>query len=447
LILSETVASALMLAATERTAGGELQTGLVLDALSRVDTLGDWSRIWLHSGPPAAIGLSEVADEAKSQEAVTFRPRSTWRGVPLSAAMKACMDLLTELVDTYHMVPVQPGALALALVAVPTGGAARALLTSGEATRDELIHIIQSDLLGTSLSGLPSVLAGTGGGASEEAALVNDLPLHRATALAHPRSPDDIDLFVASASAPVIEKVLARANVDSELVGMVAELARAFGSRPAAEAVNAVEERSDRQPATDLDVFVEVAGRPSAALERALGIFGVSGAELAVDAGLEAYAGGRVARSRAVRLSSVINLVAMTAVFCLLIWHALGPGAWWELFLIPLVLTGPPSSSSIVSLMSAAVFWLLAGPLVGGAKLVETAISYWRSRAERRDLLSRTGIWLTETKHNALEKRRSGRGEAISATKTASLLAWRLRRLERASAKAAARPTSSEDVP
>ncbi|WP_410791008.1 hypothetical protein [Kribbella sp. C-35] len=443
MILSETVASALMVAATERRAGGELRTGLVLDALSRVDTLGDWSRIWLHSGTPAAIGLSDVADDAESQDAVTFRSRSTWRGVPLSAAMKACMDLLAELVDTYHMVPVQPGALALALVAVPSGGAAQALLTSGETTRDELINIIQSDLLGTSLSGLPSVLAGAG----EGAALVNELPLHRATAQAHPRSPDDIDLLLASASAPEVEKVLARANVDSELIGLIAELARAFGSRPAAEAVSTVEERSDRRPATDLDVFVEVAGRPSAALERALGIFGVSGAELAVDARLEAYADDRVARSRAERLSSVINLVAMTAVFGLLIWHAVGPGAWWELFLIPLVFTGPPSSPSIISLVSAVVFWLLAGPLVGGAKLVETAISYWRSRAERRDLLSRTGIWLTETEHNALEKRRRGRGEAILATKTASLLSWRLRRLERAAAKAAARHTSSADVP
>lgn len=159
LALSESVNSAFVLAATECRAGQPLQTGRLLAALERVDGLGDWSRIWLHTGTPSALGLADVLDNAGDQ--LTTR-RESWRGIPTSPALAAALRTLVVVAERYSLIPVPPGALALALVSDPDAGSTRALLEAGDISHDQLLDIIQADLLGTSLEGLGGVLASSG---------------------------------------------------------------------------------------------------------------------------------------------------------------------------------------------------------------------------------------------------------------------------------------------
>jgi hypothetical protein len=59
--------------------------------------------------------------------------------------------MLEQLVNAYDIRPVQPGALALALIIDPNTGAARALKASSGLSNEQLIDRIQSDIIGVTL--------------------------------------------------------------------------------------------------------------------------------------------------------------------------------------------------------------------------------------------------------------------------------------------------------
>src|SRR3954452_8784885 len=66
------------------------------------------------------------------------------------------------------METIQPGALALALVADPESSAARALTQQGELTHGRLVEMVQTDLLGSRLANLHKELQrSAAAGASE----------------------------------------------------------------------------------------------------------------------------------------------------------------------------------------------------------------------------------------------------------------------------------------
>jgi hypothetical protein len=449
LVLSEVVHSALTLAATGREAGSALQTGPVLDALARVDHLGDWSRFWLNAGRAEDIGLADVPDiEVPPPAGTVAMPVKTWRGVALSSAMAESMTLLVRLADGYEMIPVPPGALALALVSVQSGGASQTLLAAGNATHEEFLRIIESDLLGTDLDGLDEVLGAVDIRGEEPRRRVVGTALSAAEALAGGRAPDDLDLLQIIVRDEAVTKVFARAGLDLPEFAEIAGQARVLGTKPAADIVaTAAEDVGDAIP-TDVQVMITATAHPSIGMLHALRVFGIRGPELAADAAMDqAEIKGRVEPSTALYISTILNVIALFAVCGLIIVHAVGPGSLWELLLIWLAFTGPPSSSTLASFAVSILYLPIAGPLVAGAKLSETLISCWRSRAERRQLLSTTGIKLTERGHSRLVRRRRPRASAVLAVQNAGFSTIRMRMFERLVRKAVRRGLQPADAP
>lgn len=403
LLLSATFEAALTLAATERVFGGELRTGPVLSALARVDTAGDWSRLWLHCGFPADETLVAAADDAGADE----QPLVTWRNVPLSTPMADALRLVGRLAEAYRLAPIPPGALALALIAVPSGGAGRVLVAGG-ADRTELLEIVQEDLLGTKLERLGAVLVD-----------LHDLPA------AHPQ--DDIDLFVMTAASDDVRTVLLAAGVETDVLAAFTETARALGTHQVEEVPPG---RSSR------DVFFDVASRPSLGLRRLLELLGVTGPHLAATVALQGDA-SRPESSETTYLATVLNYLVLVAMLAILVGQVAGGGSWWALLLTPLVFTGPPQASSWLSALVAIVFWLFSGPELAALKLLETGVSFWRSRTERRDLAAQTGLLLTEAEHNQLLRRQRPLFARLQAIRAGAMLPGRVDRLERAAAAAA----------
>jgi hypothetical protein len=439
MILSETVHSALVLAASSRPPGSRLQTGHVLDALARSDQLGDWSRLWLFTGQPDQIGLAEAIDVDADPGEPGARAWSSWQGVPLSSGMRECLGLLAELAEVYSMRPVPPGALALALVAAPSSGAARVLTATGGATLDELLAIIQSDLLGTDLTGLEQVVArsgrqatGTGGAAGPHAdatgpALVP--AVDAAQTLAGARAADDLDLVETLMRDKIVSSVLSRAGVERPEFAEVAAVARSLGTRPAPEAVEQAQADASVDLATDVQVMIAAMSNPSPALARTTRVLGTSSKEIAAALAME---GAKKVTSTSVALSSAANLVALIAVIAAIIVHAVGSGSLWQLALLLFAFVGPPSSTTLASLLVTAGYWILAGPLVGSVKLAETVITYWRSRAERRDILGATGVQLSEVAHNRYVQRKRGARAALLNLRGTGLFSLRMNMLDRA---------------
>jgi hypothetical protein len=122
-----------------------LQTGGVLETLSRTDTVGDWSDIWPAYDKDASAVLAGALDGH------SYRSGQALDGVDVSEDLLSAFYLLKWISDTYEIEDLTPGAFALALVANPEAGAARELEQFGGLTHEELLSLIQSDLLGVEL--------------------------------------------------------------------------------------------------------------------------------------------------------------------------------------------------------------------------------------------------------------------------------------------------------
>ncbi len=143
-ILSGTVHAAVDAAVAACPAGRPLSTGALLDALARHDPLGAWERVWEHTGDPGWTGLASAAD---SDETIIVPGPVGITTHPLTADLALSLRVLHRLVHHFGIRPAQPGALALALVADPGSGAARALLRHGAVSHATLLDLITRELL------------------------------------------------------------------------------------------------------------------------------------------------------------------------------------------------------------------------------------------------------------------------------------------------------------
>lgn len=384
--LSETVEHALRVAADQTPQHTTLHTARVLDALARVDVLGQWDRLWFRTGNPATLQVLDPPDPDGHD-----RP-SQWHGVELSTALVASLQLLARMAQMYEMVPVQPGALALALIADPACGAARSLLASGELTHEELLRTVQVDLLGVELPDLNLLL--DGGLQVDDNAGISAQPSRRErlATVAAGREPDDLDLLqvlLAETNAGQLPSGILVEDVVLELVDTV----RTLGVRPVPEVLAAAEKDVESD---GWQLLLALTEHPSPACAALLKVAGVSGPEVAVDIRLHLEDADRERKkvSNSTVVLSVVDLVLTLAVPTLIVRHVLGPGSWWELLLIPLVFQGPPAVSSGFTAAIAVPLYFLVTPLAAAMQLADAFVGWVRERAERRMLWSRTGIRL-----------------------------------------------------
>ena len=149
-LLGEVSVTALRLAVSECPAGHLLTTSRLLSALSRVDVTNDWQRFWLHTGePPQLAGYPDSPG----------RPAVRWDGMELSAELAQALNTLARICAAYGYDPAPSGAVALALLASPSSGAAQALLSTGALTHPQLLALVQSELLNDELTGLAQLIA------------------------------------------------------------------------------------------------------------------------------------------------------------------------------------------------------------------------------------------------------------------------------------------------
>ncbi|MEV6072515.1 hypothetical protein AB0L82_38740 [Nocardia sp. NPDC052001] len=146
--------------------------------LMRADSVGRWGRIQLYSGDPDAVGRKPVSEPVGSGS-------FSWNGVPLTDACAAGMEVAGRLAYRYELWPLPVGMLVLGLVADERSAAARALREDG-LDRIGLLDAIQSDVLGTRLDGIDSVLPMVLG---ETGQMLRTPPKRQAVVPRAPRSP------------------------------------------------------------------------------------------------------------------------------------------------------------------------------------------------------------------------------------------------------------------
>jgi hypothetical protein len=153
--LSGTVRTALDAAVAACPAGRPLGTSALLDALARHDPLGAWERVWEHSGDPVWTGLASATDP---DPVVIVPGPAGMTAHPMTADLALSLRILHRLVHHYGMNPVQPGALALALVADPDAGAAGTLLRPGVLSHPGLLDLIARELLHAQLPDVSQIV-------------------------------------------------------------------------------------------------------------------------------------------------------------------------------------------------------------------------------------------------------------------------------------------------
>ncbi|MBB5915970.1 hypothetical protein BJY24_004882 [Nocardia transvalensis] len=122
----------------------------LLVALMRIETSGSWSRISLHCGDSDVLARKVVLDPATGSS-------THWEGIRLTDTCAEAVRTAVRLARRYSLQGVPPGMLALGLVADPSTAASQ-VLHDGLGRR-ELLDILQSDVLGISLTGLDHELS------------------------------------------------------------------------------------------------------------------------------------------------------------------------------------------------------------------------------------------------------------------------------------------------
>lgn len=386
LVLGEAVVASLRLAATERS-GLPLTTAQVFTALARVDVHGDWSRLGLFM----STGLVDEPDPDSGGA-----PAETWDGAALTPALAAALRLLEKACRTYDLVPAPVGALALALVANPAFGAACGLLGTGLG-HAELLDLIQSDLLGTTLAGLDLAALGAAGQDDADAQVADGAEidwLQRARERAGSRESDELDVLVAivdSGSVPWLGPVF---HLDETLLIAAANVTRAFGARPAATVVSGPVEH----------ILLAITRDPSPAVRRALWAFGVTGPEIAAYALRRPRTQGRpapAARRAVVRTQRLVELVAVG-----LLVHAVLTGTSpWSLLYVGLLLVVRRLRSPWWSGGLAAAVALTVSPAVGLALAVVAVLDLVALSGQRDQLAGETAVAVRTTDVRRLERR------------------------------------------
>ncbi|MGW2661867.1 hypothetical protein ACWCW7_12960 [Nocardia tengchongensis] len=146
--IHSTVVVALRLAAVGR-APDPVDTRALLAALMRADGSGDWSRICLNAGDVDAIERKRVTDGPS-------RGAGRWENAWLTDRCAIALDVSGRLATQYRLFPIPVGLVVIGLIADPSSAASQALRDGMH--RGELLALVQSDVLGVTLSGLDSAL-------------------------------------------------------------------------------------------------------------------------------------------------------------------------------------------------------------------------------------------------------------------------------------------------
>ena len=452
LVLTEAAVAALRLAASRRPPDGNLTTGLALDTVARIDGISPWWRIWLETGEPDFLGLADAPDTV-DQGVVAGR----WEGVPMSGDMASAMVTLRMLSERYKLVPVPTGVLALALVADPGSGAARALCANGLPHAD-LLELVQDSLVGTTLDGLSAALAATSGpdgagrpagdaaqgidgeggagatkhaGPAEPAVLSAAEVLRGAADHAGSRSADELDLLVAMLTTGKPRECLEqRLGIDKDLVQETEQPLRAIGLRPVLDVSPA--ECGD----SALHLLAGLAREPSAGLSWLLRLTGIDGTDIEAEAwDAIATAEGRPrGPSTSVISLDVASVLLTLTEMVLLIVHVIGPGSPWELTLIPLLWLGFPGWPASVPLLIAIPVFVLVTPVAGALQLLAGLCDVLRARAERHGTIARTGVIVSPAVARRIALRRTSGGRLhLLQRRRLRMRLWRTRMLRVAS--------------
>lgn len=155
LAIDQKVSRAFLLASA-RAQGRPVQTLAILHALTESDARLDWQRIWLHTSEPNHVRRDAHPDPEPSD--CVFE--AVFEDVRISDTTARSLTLLAEILELYDLEMVETGVLALALIALPSSGAARCLLSGASIGHDELVDLVQSELLNCTLDELDDVLEG-----------------------------------------------------------------------------------------------------------------------------------------------------------------------------------------------------------------------------------------------------------------------------------------------
>ncbi|GAB2719246.1 hypothetical protein [Nocardia thraciensis] len=122
----------------------------LLVALMRMDSSGRWNRIELHCGDSEILAGKVALDPAADSS-------THWEGIRLTDTCATALRTAVDLAHRYAMPGVPAGIVALALVA--DGSTAAAQVLNDGLGRQDLLDLVQADVLGTTLTGLESVLS------------------------------------------------------------------------------------------------------------------------------------------------------------------------------------------------------------------------------------------------------------------------------------------------
>jgi hypothetical protein len=397
-------------------AGSPITTGVVLTLLSILDGDGAWSRIWLHTGDPEALRAIQVPDDTPS---ASLR----WEGMLISGALAKALTTLESLGSQYDLDPAPPGLLLLALVHDPASGAAQALIGEGRVAHERVLELVQQEALGLTLEGLD---------AAADLAPVAGLDLFYKAARQHsagPR-PDELDLLAALLDDDGTAVIMNRLKIDKDVLELVEAPARQVGVAPVARLRAPSLEGG---PARPEDFFILLAAEPSAGLRLLLDAVGIDARDLEVEARdrLDETAGHDRRPGRPVLLFQSGSVLLCLIASVLTVLGVVHGGSLWSLLLILLLWAGvpqlPPLAPAAVALLAA---WAVGPP--AGVAMVGAALFDWlQYRAQRAQLLRRTGISLKFPAWRRFALRRTTGGDLLLTMLTLRRLAGAVKRMRR----------------
>jgi len=394
-VLTEAVATGLRLAASDRPPDAPLDTRAALLGLMRADTVGEWQRIWLHTGGLDGVAGSKATDP-------DAEPGGLWENVPVTGSLADALDRAERIADRYRLRPLPPGVVTLGLLADPRSAASRALLAGTRLSRRELVDLVQDTLLGGALEGIDALL-GTDPAPAAPGEPPGEVPFAEA-ALAEARrvagsgrEPDAACLLAATVTLQRDErltKAFGNLLLDAE---ELQSAARATVGRPSEPATAVVERAREWFDGSDPDAAQLVVGatvQPVEAVRRTLWYLGLTPAELAIDAAVadrERRDGGREV-SRPTFVLTILNLLATLTVCGLVVQEAVSSRNWWKLALLIPAWWGHPEYSPVVGLGVAGLLWAVIGPVAAAVHLAAVVLDLAQADSERRTVFGAIGI-------------------------------------------------------
>lgn len=387
-LLSLTVVNALEVAAARRE-GRPLGTLDVLLGILGIDLTWGWESVQIEASFVSADDLSRYEDPEPD-------PRGTWHNVPLTGTATRALGKAAQIAETYKLLPMPGGALALGLLADRRSAASQAMLADASIGHADLLALIQENVLDTRLDGLDL-------SASGPPAPVAERPMaERALAMA-----GRIDRGPGAGSLALLAAAI-ELNEDADLADLLTsmlldhdELKKGLGrlssheDAPAHAAIERAEARDGEDPdAAALIVAAALEGSPR--LTAALAESGLSSSELAAQ-----VAEWRLRRTRgrltgrAATAAGVLGVFGSILTSALLLTVVSGSGQWWQLVLLLPIWSGYPQEGPYVGLGVTALLAILVGPGVAAAQLASVLMETVQAKLERDDLWAHTGVRLS----------------------------------------------------